>query len=108
MARKTVVILEDDLDGSKARETVQFSLDGVEYEIDLNEEHANELRQAVSRFAGAARKTSGGRGRSATRRPPAGNRDAKAIRQWALDKGLKVNARGRIQADIVEQYQAAH
>ncbi|MET3937122.1 Lsr2 family protein [Arthrobacter sp. OAP107] len=108
MARKTVVILEDDLDGSNANETVQFTLDGTEYEIDLNEEHANELRQALSRFAEAARKTSGGRGRSATRRPAPGNSDAKAIRQWAVDKGLKVNARGRIQADIVEQYQAAH
>ena len=108
MARKTVIILEDDLDGSNASETVQFSIDGAEYEIDLNEEHANELRQALNRFASAARKSSGGRGRPAGRRSPAGNADAKAIRQWALGKGLKVNARGRIQADIVEQYQAAH
>ena len=51
MTRKTVIILEDDLDGSNASETVQFSIDGAEYEIDLNEEHANELRQALSRFA---------------------------------------------------------
>lgn len=108
MARKTVIILEDDLDGSKASETVQFAIDGAEYVIDLNEEHANELRQAITRFAGAARKSPGGRGRSSARRPLSGSVDAKAIRQWAMDKGLTVNARGRIQADIVEQYQAAH
>lgn len=104
MARKTVITLEDDLDGSEASETVQFAIDGAEYEIDLNEEHANELRQALGRFADAARKSSGGRGRSVGRRPSSRSSDAKAIRQWALDKGLKVNTRGRIQADIVEQY----
>ncbi|MDQ0867464.1 histone-like nucleoid-structuring protein Lsr2 [Arthrobacter globiformis] len=108
MARKTVIILEDDLDGSEASEEVQFAIDGTEYEIDLNEEHADELRQALGRFANAARKSSGGRGRPTGRRAPAGGIDAKAIRQWALDKGLQVNSRGRIQADIVEQYQAAH
>ncbi|MDP9696140.1 UNVERIFIED_ORG: hypothetical protein J2X79_003719 [Arthrobacter globiformis] len=36
MAQKRVVILEDDLDGSEASETMKFGLDGREYEIDLN------------------------------------------------------------------------
>jgi hypothetical protein len=108
MARKTVIILEDDLDGSEASETVQFAIDGAEYEIDLSEEHANELRQAIGRFTAVARRSPGGRGRPAVRRSPLGGIDAKAVRKWALDNGLKVNTRGRIQADIVEQYQAAH
>ncbi|MDQ0616783.1 histone-like nucleoid-structuring protein Lsr2 [Arthrobacter globiformis] len=108
MARKTVVIIEDDLDGSEASETVQFAIDGAEYEIDLNEKHANELRQALDRFTAAARKSSGGRGRPAGRRSPSGGIDSKVIRKWAQDQGLTVNARGRIQAEIVEQYQAAH
>jgi hypothetical protein len=108
MARKTVIILEDDLDGSEASETVQFAIDGAEYDIDLNEKHANELRQALGRFTAAARKSSGGRGRPTGRRSPSGGIDAKVIRKWAQDQGLTVNARGRIQAEIVEQYQAAH
>jgi hypothetical protein len=108
MARKTVIILEDDLDGSEASETVQFAIDGATYEIDLSKDHANELRQALERFTRAARKSSGGRGRPVARRSPSGGIDAKAVRQWALDQGLKVNSRGRIQAEIVEQYQAAH
>ena len=37
MAKKTVVLLEDDIDGSEATETLSFALDGSEYEIDLNE-----------------------------------------------------------------------
>jgi hypothetical protein len=105
MARKTIVTLEDDLDGSKASETVNFAVDGAEYEIDLNDVHANELREALRRYTDVARKTSGSRGRQA--RKASGN-DAKAIRMWALDNGIQVNTRGRIQADVVEKYHAAH
>lgn len=104
--RKTIVVLEDDLDGSEATESLSFSLDGIEYEIDLNVDHANELRETLRRYTNAARKTSGGRGRSARRSNSSGV-EAKAIRSWALDQGLQVNARGRIQADIMEKYQAA-
>lgn len=108
MARKIVTLLEDDLDGSEASETVQFAFDGTEYEIDLNEEHAAELRQAFRRYADVARKTSGGRGRPASRKSTTGGNDSRAIRMWAADNGIQVNTRGRIQADVVEKYQAAH
>ncbi|MDQ0078526.1 histone-like nucleoid-structuring protein Lsr2 [Arthrobacter oryzae] len=47
MAKRTVVLLEDDIDGSEANETISFALDGNEYEIDLNEGHAKELRDAL-------------------------------------------------------------
>jgi len=104
MARKTVVTFVDDLDESEASETLNFAVDGMEYEIDLNDEHAAELRQALARYIGVARKTSGGR-RAA--RKSTGN-DAKAIRAWALSNRIQVNARGRIQADVVEKYRAAH
>jgi hypothetical protein len=107
MAQKTIVVLTDDIDGSDGSETIQFALDGTEYEIDLNESNAAELRNALSRFTDAARKTSGGRGRPA-RKSSASAVDAKAVRMWALDQGMSVNTRGRIQADIVEKYQAAH
>ncbi|MDQ1058102.1 hypothetical protein QFZ23_002003 [Arthrobacter globiformis] len=106
--RKTVVVLEDDLDGSEASETLNFSVDGTEYEIDLNADHANELRSALSRYTNAARKVTGGRSRPVARKSSGTGTDAKAIRMWAIDNGLQVNTRGRIQADIVEKYLAAH
>jgi hypothetical protein len=106
--RKIIVVLEDDLDGSEADETLNFSVDGTEYEIDLTTEHANELRSALSRYTNVARKTSGGRGRPAGRKSTTGGTDSAAIRLWAVENGLQVNTRGRIQADIVEKYQAAH
>lgn len=108
MAQKTVVILSDDLDGSEANETITFGLDGSEYEIDLNEAHAGELRSALERFANAGRRISGGRGRPAGRKVGGSGVDTKAVRMWALDNGLKVNTRGRIQQEILEKYKAAH
>ena len=109
MAKKTVILLEDDIDGSEASETLSFTLDGAEYEIDLNNDHANELRQALERFTSVARKTSGRSSRPAARRSSSqAAPDAKAVRLWAIENGLKVNTRGRIQSDIVEKYEAAH
>ena len=109
MAKKTVVLLEDDIDGSEAKETVSFALDGSEYEIDLNEGHASELREALTRFTAAGRKVSGGRGRPAARTKAShGGPDAKAVRMWAADNGIQVNTRGRIQAEVMEKYEAAH
>lgn len=106
--RKTIVVLEDDLDGSEASETLNFGVDGTEYEIDLNDQHANELREVLRHYTDVARKTPGGRGRLAGRKSTTGGTDSKAIRMWAVENGLQVNTRGRIQADIVEKYQAAH
>ncbi|CAN7507548.1 Lsr2 family protein [Pseudarthrobacter oxydans] len=110
MAKKTVVLLEDDIDGSKASETLSFALDGSDYEIDLNEGHANELREALARFTSAGRKVAGGRGRPAARTKSSshGGPDAKAVRLWAAENGIPVNTRGRIQAEVVEKYEAAH
>lgn len=109
MAKKTVVVLEDDIDGSEASETLSFALDGSEYVIDLNEVHANELRGALSRFTDAGRRVSGGRGRPAPRtKSSQGGPDAKAVRMWAVENGIQVNTRGRIQAEVVEKYEAAH
>lgn len=109
MAKNTVVLLEDDIDGSEANESISFALDGSDYEIDLNEGHAEELREALARFTKAGRKVSGGHGRPPAR-PKSSHRgpDAKAIRLWAAENGIQVNTRGRIQAEVVEQYEAAH
>ena len=58
MASKTVVELVDDLDGGRAEETVQFALDGTDYEIDLSAENAAKLRAALATFVGHAKKHS--------------------------------------------------
>jgi Lsr2 len=113
MAQKVQVLLVDDLDGGEASETVSFALDGNNFEIDLSNKNANELRDAFAKYVGSARKASrsasASSGRSSARRSSGGStamdRDqAAAIRSWAKGKGLKVSDRGRIPATIIEQY----
>ena len=53
MAQKVHIVLEDDLDGSPATETVSFGLDGKTYEIDLNDKNAGKLRDALAQYVGA-------------------------------------------------------
>src|ERR1700712_620741 len=61
MATMTTVSLVDDLDGSAAAETVAFSLDGANYEIDLTDKNAKKLRDALSGYVANARRIDGGR-----------------------------------------------
>lgn len=109
MAQKTLVVLEDDLDGGEAVETVKFSLDGASFEIDLSAKNASKLRDDFAKYTGAGRRVGGrsGRGRGVSSRGAGRNRSAQ-VREWARSQGLKVSDRGRIPADIVNQYDAAH
>lgn len=103
MATRTVIELIDDLDGSKAAETLRFALDGTDYEIDLAEENADELRAHLARFVDAGRKTNVTKRASSVRRlAPAA--DTKAVRAWAAENGIEVNSRGRIKDDVVQRY----
>ncbi len=57
MARKVQVILSDDLDEDlPADETVSFSLDGANYEVNPSKQHAQELQSALSQYVQATRK----------------------------------------------------
>ena len=117
MARKTQIVLEDDLSGEVledgAGETVSFSLDGQAFEIDLSSENASKMRDEFSRYVGHGRKvaSSGSVGRrSASRgRPSAeGKRDLGPVREWARQNGHDVSERGRVRASVIEAYDAAH
>lgn len=106
MAQKVTVLLEDDLDGSHAAETVRFGLAGVEYEIDLSEQHANAFREQLSSYVVHARRAGRGKARPGNR--SAANRERTAdIRAWAREHGVGISERGRIPASVIEQYEAA-
>ena len=109
MAQKVQVILVDDIDGGAATETVAFALDGVGYEIDLSAKNAAKLRDTFASYVGAARKVGAARrpGRRSGRRGSGDNRNAE-IRAWAKSRNMKVSERGRLPADIVAKYDAAH
>ena len=48
--RGVVIDLVDDLDGTKAEETITFALDGRAYEIELSELNARDFRLALTPF----------------------------------------------------------
>jgi len=107
MATRITVVLEDDLDGGPADQTLEFGLGGAEYMIDLSAKNATRFRGQVVPFIEHARKA----GRTQRRRPgrPASARARSSqIRAWAKDQDIAVSDRGRIPAGIFEQYDAAH
>jgi len=108
VAQRYHVTLEDDLDGSKADETIRFGLDGTDYEIDLSKKNAKALREALSSYVDAGRrvKASGGRRRGAG--PRGGRDEARNIREWAAENGYEVSSRGRVPSQVREAYDAAH
>lgn len=110
MAQKIHIVLEDDLDGSEASETVTFGLDGTSYEIDLNDEHAAALRDALATYVGHGRKVGSAprRGRKPGGTAAASGPSAKEIRDWARENGHDVPDRGRVSAEVREAYDAAH
>lgn len=107
MAQKVQVILVDDVDGGDASETVTFGLDGVSYEIDLNDDNAAKLRDSLATWVGHGRRV-GGRSSSGTarRRSAPGGTDTAAIRAWARESGHDVSERGRISAEVMAAYEA--
>jgi hypothetical protein len=108
MATKTQVVLIDDLTGDPADTTVVFALDKTEYEIDLSSENAAEMRDGLSRYVDAARKvTGGGRRSTSVAKPTYSGYDPAAVRAWAAGQGIEVSPRGRIKADVVEQFRVA-
>ncbi len=109
MAQRVNVVLVDDLDGNEASETVNFGLDGVDYEIDLNDKNAAQLREALSVYVGHGRRTGGRRrtGQVASSRASSGA-SAAEIREWAKANGWDVPQRGRVSAEVRSAYGAAH
>ena len=106
MAQKTQIILVDDIDHSAASQTVTFGLDGVTYEIDLNDEHAAALRESIEEWSAKARRVSGRR--NVRRRGASSSAETQKIREWARSQGREVSDRGRIPAPIREAYNQAH
>jgi len=107
MAQRTLIRLVDDLDHKEIEDgqTVKFAYQGVQYEIDLSDKNAQKLDKALAPFVAAARRVS-------TRRPRSkaittSSVDTKAVRKWAESNGIEVSNRGRIPAQVLEQYRAA-
>ena len=103
VAQKRVLVMEDDLDGGPAGNTLRFSLEGDEYEIDLNDANARTMRGAFAPYVERGRKVN--RRRSYARQD--GPVDNRTVRAWAAANGIEMHGRGRIPARVMDQYRAA-
>jgi hypothetical protein len=65
VAKRTVHMLIDDIDGGEADETITFALDGTQYEIDLSKKNAAKMRDGLARYIDAGTRI--GRGGTAAR-----------------------------------------
>lgn len=107
MAQKVQIIMTDDIDGGEATETVTFAIDGHGYEIDLNDNNATALREALAPYCKAGRKASRATTRRKTTTPQQRNTETAKIRAWAQESGYEAGPRGRIHQHIIDAYRQA-
>lgn len=96
MAATTQIIITDDLDGSGDASTVRFGFEEHHYEIDLTEEHRNELAEFLATYINKARPSKA--------QKPQKPRDMAKVRTWARENGYNVSAHGRLTNDVLEAY----
>jgi hypothetical protein len=111
VAQRKIIIMEDDLDGGEANETVHFTIDGASYEIDLSTANAAQLRDSLAKYVDAGRKLTARtavrtRGRVPATRSGSGN--TSKVREWARANGYEISDRGRVPANILSAYEQAN
>ena len=87
--------------GPDEGQTVKFSWNNKNYEIDLCQKDADKMSNSINTYAEAARRlaTSGKAYRNVATGP-----DPRAVRAWAKTKGIEVSDRGRVPAELVTQF----
>ncbi len=114
MARREIIVLQDDLDGSeKDVRVVRFGFEGANYEIDLGPANFDKLAQALAPYVAVARKDQSAKRAAGpavkTKGLSAAEQRAKnqRVREWAKSQKKKVSERGRVPAKLIEAYHAA-
>lgn len=110
----TDVQIIDDIDGSPADTTIEFSANGKNYIIDLSEANAAAFNEALAPYIEHARRAPTNK-RSNARKSRSSSAAARAkrektaqIRAWATANGHTIAKRGQLSQDIVAAYEAAH
>lgn len=107
MLKKTQVTeLIDDIDGTPADTSINFSVGGTQYVIDLSEANLREFQAALAPYIKHGRRVAARKPRSAAGRTKRQN--AAEIRAWGIEKGYLKSARGRLGPTVIAAYEAAH
>ena len=109
MARREVTQYFDDLDNTTLNEeevrVVDFSVNGVDYTLDLSEDNKAKFEEALAPYIQVARRKVRGGRRTATR--SANPQRNKMIREWAQANGVEVSERGRIAQSVIDKFERA-
>lgn len=102
----TVTKLVDDLDGSDATDTLEFSWGGDNYTIDLNDGNADQFRTVMALYVSHATKVRH-EVKAPTKRfsPARSSSELNQIRNWARENGFEVSSMGRIREEIITAYE---
>jgi len=107
MAKITKIV--DDIDGSDATDTLEFSWGADNYTIDLNDKNADEFREIMALYISHATKRAAEpfAPRSGGNTTPARSKvENDKIRAWAGLHGHKVSPVGRIPESVISAYEA--
>lgn len=101
----------DDLDGSLAATTLEFSFDGITYAIDLSEANAMRMRDCLEPYMRAASKASRRSERKTwpVEQSPADKAQSphQRAREWLRMNGHEVGSRGRLPQELLQRYELA-
>jgi hypothetical protein len=117
MAERVTRQVVDDIDGTDITdgggETIEFSVRGVSYRIDLSTRNVSKFDKTLTPYINAALEVSGD-GRPRNRRAKKSrNTKAKAgtstsaIRTWAAENGYTVSSRGRVPREVLDAFEGA-
>jgi len=133
----TTTVIVDDFDGDSAAETSTFSFLGTDYQIDLNENNTLMLKEVLTDYDNVvarltefvtkarpipeqANGTPEATEVAEAPKPPKRRRSRKTaatsstsptdteIRQWANERGIEVNMKGRVNKTVREAYHVEH
>lgn len=109
----TSVELVDDINGSPATTTIEFSVGGKNYSIDLSEANAAAFNEALAPYIEHARhapanKRKARKSRSSSEASRTKRQKNAQIRAWALENGITVAKRGMLNQSVIDAYEAAH
>ncbi|MFD8384871.1 Lsr2 family protein [Streptomyces sp. NPDC059679] len=109
MVQKIVTLFSDDLTGTESDEvsTHRFSLNGVNYEIDLTPENYDKLDDALRPFIESGRKVGRTKETGRARRGAVDGPSAEEVRAWARENGYEVNDRGRVPKEVRDAFEAS-
>lgn len=93
------VTIHCDLDGSAGAETHKVVLDETVLVIDLSEASYEKLKKVLAPFMKVGTVSTKANGVDT---------ELAQIRAWAASQGITVAPKGRVAADVVAQYEAAH